>query len=45
MLGHYEYNKEFLIKIGGGLWLRVAAKTRITDENGSKFTRFVIIKK
>ena len=43
MPGHYNYGEEFLIKIAGGLWLRVVAKTRTTDENGSKFTHFYII--
>jgi len=43
MKGHYNYGQEFLIKIAGGLWLRVIAKTRTTDENGSKFTHFFIV--
>jgi hypothetical protein len=43
MKGHYPYGKEFLIELSGGLWLRVVAKTRTTDENGSKFTHFFIV--
>jgi hypothetical protein len=43
MAGHYDFGKEYLIKIAGGLWLRVVAKTSTTDENGSKFTHFYIV--
>ena len=43
MEGHYEYGKEFFIKIVGGLCLRVVARTRTTDVNGSKFTHFFIV--
>lgn len=42
MLGHYPFNEEFLIKVGKSLYIIAVAKTRVTDENGTEYTRFFI---
>jgi hypothetical protein len=44
MKGRYHWNKEYLIPISGGLYLKVIAKTQETDRNGSTFTHFYIVK-
>lgn len=42
--GHYSYGVESFINVAGGLYLKIRAIGTLTDENGTKLTRFIIIK-